>query len=191
MRDDVRRRSLESLKKEAKRWREALRQNDRAARERLDRALPSPPPNPTLRDVQHALAREHGFAGWRELRHSLESATAATQAGASPAAHYERAAEALLDAYRTGTPEALERHYAHTWHRRAWNTMRTYVQLDLGKRPAHPDDEVEITIDDARRLVALEHGFSSWADLQAFAADDDGGCDGDRHLCRHWYHGWV
>ena len=28
-------------------------------------------------------------------------------------------AEALLEAYRTGTPEAMERHYRFTWHRRA------------------------------------------------------------------------
>ena len=49
---------------------------------------------------------------------------------------YEAKAEALLDAYRTGTPEAMERHYSYTWHRRAWPAMRTYVQLDLGKRPA-------------------------------------------------------
>jgi F-box/leucine-rich repeat protein 14 len=81
---------------------------------------------------------------------------------------YEAKAEALLEAYRTGTPDAMERHYNYTWHRRAWRVMRTYVQLDLGKRPAHPDDEVEITLDDARHLVALEHGFRDWRELEAF-----------------------
>jgi hypothetical protein len=30
-------------------------------------------------------------------------------------------------------PEAMERHYRYTWHRRPWQGMRTYVQLDLGK----------------------------------------------------------
>jgi Leucine Rich repeat len=82
---------------------------------------------------------------------------------------YEAKADALLEAYRTGSPEALERHYSYTWHRRAWRAMRTYVQLDLGKRPAHPDDDVEITLDDARHLIALEHGFASWRELEAFA----------------------
>src|SRR5207244_3519307 len=48
--------------------------------------------------------------------------------------HYERMAANLLDAYRTGTPDAMERHWNDTWHRRTWATMRRYVQLDLGKR---------------------------------------------------------
>ena len=77
-------------------------------------------------------------------------------------------AEALLEAYRTGTPEAMERHYRYTWHRRPWSGMRTYVQLDLGKRPAGPADDVDITLDDARHLVAIEHGFADWDALTAF-----------------------
>jgi Leucine-rich repeat (LRR) protein len=81
---------------------------------------------------------------------------------------YEIMAEALLTAYRTGTPDAMERHYRFTWHRRAWPAMRTYVQLDLGKRPTGPDDPIEITLDDARYLVALEHGFANWNALKVF-----------------------
>jgi len=79
---------------------------------------------------------------------------------------FEERAAVLLDAYRLGTPEAMERHYALTWHRRAWPAMRTYVQLDLGKRPAHPGDDVEITLDDARQLIAMEHGFANWEQLR-------------------------
>jgi hypothetical protein len=85
-----------------------------------------------LRDVQHALAREHGFDGWSGLKDAVASRDDEGQRGASL---YETKADALLDAYRTGTPEAMERHYRHTWHRRAWPAMRRYVQLDLGKRP--------------------------------------------------------
>jgi len=83
-------------------------------------------------------------------------------------ARYEIIAEALLEAYRTGTPEAMERHYRFTWHRRAWPAMRTYVQLDLGKRPTGPDDALDITLDDARYLVAIEHGFANWTALKLF-----------------------
>jgi hypothetical protein len=43
------------------------------------------------------------------------------------------------------------------------------VQLDLGRRPSGPDDDVEITRDDARYLVAIEHGFADWDALKAFA----------------------
>jgi hypothetical protein len=84
-------------------------------------------------------------------------------------ARYEDMADALLDAYRTGTPEAMARHYAYTWHRRAWAGMRTYVQLDLGKRPGSDGEAVDITIDDARKLVALEYGFPDWDAVRSFA----------------------
>lgn len=164
-----RRRSLDSLKKEAKRWLDALRANDAAARARLSYVLPEAPPAPTLRDVQHALAREHGFPGWAPLKAAIEQRLAADRgAGATALAQYEVMADALLEAYRTGTPEAMERHYQYTWHRRAWHAMRTYVQLDLGKRPAYRGHEVQITLDDARHLVAGEHGFANWGELLAF-----------------------
>jgi ankyrin repeat protein len=49
--------SIDNLKKEAKRRLKALRVNEPAA---------------TLRSVQHALAREHGFEGWTQLCAALE-----------------------------------------------------------------------------------------------------------------------
>ena len=165
--DPLPRHNLERLRKEAKRWLAALRAGDAAARARLERAVPGAPSAPTLRGVQHALAREHGFDGWTALKRSVEQA-AASAGGARALSLYELMAEALLEAYRTGTPEALERHYRYTWHRRAWPAMRAYVQLDLGKRPAHPGGDVAITREDARHLVALEHGFGGWAELEAF-----------------------
>jgi hypothetical protein len=171
-----RRRSLDSLKKEAKRWLDALRANAADARARLERALPNVPKTPTLRDVQHALAREHGFPGWATLKRALEQAFASSrEAGTKTLAQYETMADALLEAYRTGTPEAMERHYRYTWHRRAWPAMRTYVQLDLGKRPTGPDSDVEITLDDARQLVAIEHGFANWDALKAFTESSSAG----------------
>jgi Leucine-rich repeat (LRR) protein len=81
-------------------------------------------------------------------------------------AQYHEMVDALLDAYNTGTPDAMRRHWRLTWHQRSWDGMRTYVQADLGKVPG-PD--VEITVDDARWLVAREHGFESWRQLVDFA----------------------
>src|SRR5262249_50249435 len=66
-------RTLDSLKKEAKRWLKALRANVDEARARLERALPDLPHPPSWRDVQHALAREHGFPGWAALKATLAS----------------------------------------------------------------------------------------------------------------------
>jgi len=155
--------NLESLKKEAKRWLAALRAGDSAARDRLTRTLTPAPKSPTLRDVQLALAREHGFAGWTDLKDVLSRSRPIPSM-----ARYEEMAQVLLEAYRTGTPEAMERHYRLTWHRREWRTMRTYVQLDLGKRPAHEGDDVDLTPDDARRFIAIEHGFRTWEELERF-----------------------
>ena len=63
--------SLESLRKEAKRWLKALRANDAAALERLRKANPNAPNEPGLRDVQYALARELGLTSWLAVRDAL------------------------------------------------------------------------------------------------------------------------
>ena len=74
MQDDVTPgRSLESLRKEAKRWLKAIHANDADARARLVKVFPSAPAIPTLRDLQHALAVERGFSGWAALREALEN----------------------------------------------------------------------------------------------------------------------
>ncbi len=58
---------MDNLKKEAKRWLKALRAGDEQARARLERSYPAAPAAPGLRDVQYALAREHGLPGWTAL----------------------------------------------------------------------------------------------------------------------------
>jgi uncharacterized protein len=64
--------SLEALKKEAKRWLKALRAGDEQALQRLVASTPAATANPSLRDVQLALAREHGLSGWAALRTALD-----------------------------------------------------------------------------------------------------------------------
>ena len=91
--------TLENLKREAKRWLKALREDVDEARARLRRALPDAPDVPTLRDVQHALAVEHGLPGWTALRDRL--------AHDAPMRRYERVAEALVTAYATGEESAM------------------------------------------------------------------------------------
>jgi ankyrin repeat protein len=68
--------TLDSLKKQAKRWLRALRENDAAARRRLQHAHPNAPAEPVLRDIQYALAREYGQDSWKELRQMLEARAA-------------------------------------------------------------------------------------------------------------------
>src|SRR5262249_5381190 len=50
-----------------------------------------------------------------------------------------------------------------------------YVRLDLGRpeRPRDPED-AEITVDEARSLVARAQGFETWTALAAFIASNAG-----------------
>jgi ankyrin repeat protein len=94
--------TLDNLRKSAKRWLKALRAGDADARARLGAAWPEAPASPSLRDVQHALARERGHDNWV----SLTRAAASTE-GHSPLEQLFHAAgngdvaaaTAILDAY--------------------------------------------------------------------------------------------
>jgi ankyrin repeat protein len=59
--------TLDNLHKTARRWLQSLRKGDPEARARLARAYPKAPERPTLRAVQHALARERGYESWIAL----------------------------------------------------------------------------------------------------------------------------
>jgi uncharacterized protein len=72
--------TLDNLRKAAKRWLKALREGDAEARRRLSRAYPDAPDAVTLRDVQHALARERGYDNWI----ALTRAKAGDSAGETP-----------------------------------------------------------------------------------------------------------
>ena len=88
--------TLENLRKEAKRWLKALRANDAAAHARLRRVLPEAAAEPSLRDVQHALAVEHGMSGWIEL------AARVTEVGQTPDRESIEALASLLAAAGRG-----------------------------------------------------------------------------------------
>ena len=160
-RDISPRTTLENLKREAKRWLRALRANVSEARARFQRALPNAPELPTLRHVQHALALEHGLSGWGALKNRL--------AQDEPLRRYEKVADAVVTAYRTGDASAMRIVWDYFGHRRARDTMRRYMRLDLGKpeQPQRPEDDV-ITLDEARYLVARAQGFETWDALVAY-----------------------
>lgn len=95
--------NLDTLKKDAKRWLKALRANDLEARTRLQRAYPKAPAEPGLRDVQHALAQEHGLADWAQLKDKLNEHALARRS------HAERVAEFMEHAVLTyGIPPGTE-----------------------------------------------------------------------------------
>jgi hypothetical protein len=155
--------TLDNLKKEAKRWLKALRAKAGEARARFHRAFPDAPDSPTLRDVQHALAVEYGLPGWPALKALLVQG--------APMRRYERVAEALVTAYRTGEEPAMRVVWDYFGHMRASDSMRRYVRLDLGKpeEPRSPEED-DLTLAEARDLVARAQHFESWAALAAFTA---------------------
>ncbi|HUH06647.1 MAG TPA: hypothetical protein VML96_02465 [Egibacteraceae bacterium] len=155
--------TLDNLRKEAKRWLKALRANVADSHARLRRAWPDAPSPPGLRDVQHALAREHGLPGWGALKNRLH-----------PDSHlrrYERVAEALVLAYGTGDESALRVVWDFFGHRRSLEGMRRYIRLDLGRPEELQDGEADaIALADAQALVAWSQEFESWDELAAFAS---------------------
>lgn len=64
--------SVETLRKDAKRWLKALRAAEPDAKRRLSAAWYAAPTELGLRDVQHALAREYGCESWAALKAAIE-----------------------------------------------------------------------------------------------------------------------
>jgi len=64
--------NLDSLRREAKRWLKAVTAADAEAATRFLTVFPGHSAAPKLREVQQALAREHGFASWAALKQELE-----------------------------------------------------------------------------------------------------------------------
>ena len=90
--------SLETLKREARRWLRQLRDGDAEALARFRGWHPDPVVEPTLRDVQLALARELGFPGWSDLKRELDR-----RAGVA-SDDRARMVESLLSAADRGDP---------------------------------------------------------------------------------------
>jgi hypothetical protein len=104
--------TLDNLRREAKRWLKALRENDPEARERFIRAYPRHSGTPVLRDVQYALSHEYGFDNWKELKLAIQQA-----ARSRTREVYEQAARDFVEAYK-GDAEAigrLNRHYGRSF----------------------------------------------------------------------------
>ncbi|HUF48683.1 MAG TPA: hypothetical protein VMM93_12780 [Vicinamibacterales bacterium] len=154
--------TLDALKTEARRWLKAIRAGAGHARPRLARAMANPPTMPTLRDVQHALAREHGLPGWTALKDRLSPA--------SPMRRYDTVAEALVVAYRTGEREAMRIVRDFFGHGRTWEVTRRYIRLALGRPEAEPETPDEIGLEEARFLVARAQEFESWEALERHVA---------------------
>jgi hypothetical protein len=153
--------TIDNLKREAKHWLRALRANDAAAIDRFGRACPEHSTTPVLRDVQWALAREHGLESWKELKLALQQAHGSRQATA-----FEQAARDFVEAYNgdAAALDRLNRHYersftlddvkAEIW-RRDYAYRQRSSRVPLNYFP----------LEEARVIVAQDAGFGSWERL--------------------------
>ncbi len=64
--------TLDALRKEAKRWLKSIAAGGADALARYAAVMPQPAATPKLREVQQALAREHGQPNWAALKQEIE-----------------------------------------------------------------------------------------------------------------------
>ena len=140
--------TLDNLRKAAKRWLKALRDGDADARTRLVRAYPTAPEPPTLRDVQHALARERGHASWIALKKAIAESRPPVAPLATLLAAAARGDAAAVDAILDEHPDVVNERgllTGHTGLRTALHfgvSHETVVKtlLDRGADPNIRDD---------------------------------------------------
>lgn len=162
--------SLANLRKEAKRWLDELRAGDADARVRLERAYPDAPPRPVLRDVQHALAREHGYDNWLGLKQAVDTSRGAvgvTAPSLRTAAEYEQVANDMVTAFEAKDDGALHRvnaHYQRSFtHDDLWAEVWRRVYAFRQRSSRVPKNYLQLT--EAQLVVAQDAGFGSWAAL--------------------------
>ena len=147
---------LDNFRKAARRWIRALRAGDSEALSRIRQAYPDAPAVPTLRDVQHALAREHGHQSWIELRQYLNAVS-----NAPDLRRFERLAADILLAYHTGDSPALRRFNQTLGESITLEDLRTNVNRGLQRLGSLRSDE-QLTLAHVRLLIARHAGFETW-----------------------------
>ncbi len=165
--------SLDSLKREAKRWLKAVRAGEPEAFARLKQALPRAGAASGLREIQQALAREHGAETWAALKLQLADEALAHRT------HAERLEEFLEHAILNyGIPPGDPK----------WNpgypddpSRREYAARILAKHPeiAHGSihaaaicgdvAEAERLLKRDRRSASIRGGQRLWEPLQYLA----------------------
>ena len=159
--------TLATLRREAKRWLKALRAGGAEARARLAKAHPGAPEKPVLRDVQHALAREHDLESWTELKQALCRGDAVEPRPLLDGDAYETLARDFTQAFNDRDAAALER--LNRYYDRAFTFedlaaeiwRRVYAFRQRSSRVA----QNVLEQDEARMILAQDVGFSSWKAL--------------------------
>lgn len=136
---------LQWYRKQAKDLVRRYRDGDDDARARVAEAIPERE-RFQLTDAQHVIAVEHGFRSWAEFKQWVETREPEPpvgRIGRVPLSMYEERAKALASDVREGKEGALRR-------------VRALLPRYEGG---------EITVRDAKVVVAREYGFPTWRDL--------------------------
>jgi ankyrin repeat protein len=161
--------SLDSLKKEAKRWLKTLRGHDPEALARLQQVLPQADITSGLREIQQALAREHGVDSWATLKQQLADEALVRRT------HAERLAEFLEHAIlnyggrpgaRTWDPSYFDDPSRRAYAARILKKHAEIVQGSIHAAVLCGDvAEVERLIKQDQRSVSLKGGPREWEPL--------------------------
>jgi ankyrin repeat protein len=149
--------SLEQCRKQARELLRACRAGEPTALARLRAHHPHPPTDgtrATLAEAQCVIAREAGFPSWPRLRSHIERITGPGRYRpfVRQFSYYEDRAAGLLSVLETGQSRALA--LVRRYHPRYSGAAEAEIRA------------AELTIADARLVVAQEHGYLSW---EAFA----------------------
>jgi ankyrin repeat protein len=131
--------------------------------------------DPTIKNKEGETAADRAEKrGLYDVAEALRSTSSRTAAGtSSPGANveqYERLAEDLLAAYRTGDPGALKRLSDHTGWAFTWDQVVEKMQFTLGK--------ADLDLADAQLFLARAQGFESWQAMKEHVA----GLSGDAKI---------
>jgi hypothetical protein len=156
--------SLEQLRKQAKELLKNYRAGDSVAIERFCAIIPqlvdsSSDEDVALSDAQFVLAREFGFENWAALKQHIE---VLPNPKLEP---YETVAADIVKICSSDDPEALQRITELIGRTYPYPDRRKQIQQHLAVIRG-PESRIEdITVSDARLIVARRFGFESWAEL--------------------------
>jgi hypothetical protein len=156
--------TIDTLRKEAKRWLKALREMDADARARLVRAYPEAPVRPALRDVQHALAREYGRESWPALKLAVEESAGGRETRKPD--EYEAMARDFVLAFERDEA-ALGRLNAACDRAFSLDDVRAEVwrRVYAFRQRSFRVPKNYLLVEEAQVVIAQDEGFGSWEAL--------------------------
>lgn len=160
---------LDSLKKQARQLLKGYQSDQGEATGRVKAVLSDLPPSAaqsfTLRHAQQVVAREYGFTSWQKLVEQVGRPAGEHEPRPSYLSHYDKMAQDLIEALRTGREEAFGRRQQPVWQR-----LKKGLPRFAGASRAEVL-KAELSLEEARLVIARENDFASWEALDVVVSD--------------------